>query len=101
MVAPTTETLKANRLHEVHARRTVAETLRAVALDSVDPFAHERMCAADWECLCELVAEPVDAATAAALEILTAELGRQLAGAPPGLLERLDRLRTSAGLGYD
>ncbi len=90
-----------NRLQEMHGRGRVTEAIHALALDLVDPYARDHLCADDFGCLSELVEEPVVAATNAALDVLVSELEDALVRADPRLVERLEWLRRQAAFGID
>jgi hypothetical protein len=77
------------RLQAVHASGRVAHTLLGVALDLVAPYASDYLSADDYNRLAELIEEPVQAATAAALTTLTIELDAALEGLTPEDLARL------------
>ena len=64
----------AARLATVHASGRVAHTLSGVALDLVAPYAGDYLSADDYNRLSQLLDEPVQAATSAALATLTSAL---------------------------
>ncbi len=91
----------ADRLEVTHGRGRVAGAIHALALDLVDPYAQNELCSDDWDCLCELVRGPVEAATNAALNVLIESLEDTLPRADPRLVERIELVRRRSALGID
>ena len=88
MPTQTAEFLAA-RLRAVHARGRTADVLLGIALDVLEPYALDYLSAVDYRRLCDLVTEPVNAATEAAQATLAQELARRLPAADPLLVARL------------
>lgn len=96
---PTTDI--AARMRAVHALGRVRDLLRAVALDAMDPTGPAELDTDEWQCVCDIVEGPVDAAAAAAVEALTRALDDAARATEPGLAWRLEMLRQRAHLGVD
>ncbi len=95
----TTLTLRegiARRVKEAQARGRLAETLHEVALDLVEPSAHDHLDRADWDRLCSVVHGPVELATQAALDTLLRALEDASDEIEPEMVARLALLRRRA-----
>lgn len=95
-MAPGTAARIEVRLQTVHAPGRTAETLLAIALDVLEPYASEYLSRGDYERLRDLVTGPVTAATEAAQAALVRELSRVLLEADPILVGGLKGLRVGA-----
>jgi hypothetical protein len=83
-----TEVLR-DRLRAVRAHGRVAESVLAVALDLVEPFASEYLPPDDYRDVSELLRGPAEAATDTALATLISELLQVAAAGDPKIASRV------------
>ena len=89
---PRSETLE-SRLQAVHAAGRVDESLLAVALDALEPFASDYLSGDDYRRLCQVLREPVQLAREAALATLVDSLVRQSADGDLDLAAHREAIR--------
>jgi hypothetical protein len=84
----------ADRLRAVHARGRISESLLGVALDVIEPYASDYLSPDDYRRVCELVREPVEAASEAALAALVEALIPTISDSDPDLVARIEAVRS-------
>jgi hypothetical protein len=89
---PRSQTLQ-SRLQAVHAAGRVDDSLLAIALDALEPFASDYLSGDDYLRLCQELREPVKHARDAALSTLVDSLARQPADGDPELASHREAIR--------
>ena len=87
------ESILADRVRAVHARGRISESLLGVALDVIEPYASDYLSPDEYRRVCELVREPVEDASEAALVALIQALVPTINDADPGLLAQIESVR--------
>jgi hypothetical protein len=82
-----------SRLQAVHAAGRVDDSLLAIALDALEPFASDYLSGDDYLRLCQELREPVEHARDAALSSLIDSLARQPADGDPELATHRESIR--------
>lgn len=90
--APVLERFR-SRLHTVRAHGRISESLLGIALDAVEPFASDYLSEDDYRRVQELVREPVEVASEAALAALVDALIPMLGDADPALVASVEAIR--------